>query len=169
MMDNTPAKKCRKPPKNRHIRPPFSPFYLRKCLTNSGRYILSQGTEENSNAICRLFFLYRRRLVPGPNLGPAATNRDLRLYPDVYFSCIVTNLHLSVFKIKIFNHRPLTKVSQPLFFRFTNDILEKFLLTNSRHTRSGEMRRRLYYCHPKFGQVRLPTNAATNADFLNQI
>ena len=45
MMDNTPAKKCRKSPKNRHIRPPFS--YLRKCLTNSGRYILSQGTEEN--------------------------------------------------------------------------------------------------------------------------
>ena len=54
MMDNTPAKKCRKSPKNRHIRPPFSPFYLRKCLTNSGRYILSQGTEENSNAICSL-------------------------------------------------------------------------------------------------------------------
>ena len=36
------------------------------------------------------------RLVPGPNLGPAATNRDLRLYPEVCFSCIVTNLHLSV-------------------------------------------------------------------------
>ena len=54
MMDNTPAKKCRKSHKNRHIRPPFSPFYLRKCLTNSGRYILSQGTEENSNAICSL-------------------------------------------------------------------------------------------------------------------
>ena len=33
----------------------------------------------------------------------------------------------------------------------------------------GEMRRRLYYGHPKFGQVRLPTNAATNADFLNHI
>ena len=54
MMDNTPATKCRKSPKNRHIRPPFSPFYLRKCLTNSGRYILSQGTEENSNPICSL-------------------------------------------------------------------------------------------------------------------
>ena len=54
MMDNTPAKKCRKSQKNRHIRPPFSPFYLRKCLINSGRYILSQGTEENSNAICSL-------------------------------------------------------------------------------------------------------------------
>ena len=40
MMDNTPAKNCRKPPKNRHARPPFSPFYLRKCLTNSGRYRL---------------------------------------------------------------------------------------------------------------------------------
>ena len=40
MMDNTPAKKCRKSPKNRHIWPPFSPFYLRKCLTNSGRYRL---------------------------------------------------------------------------------------------------------------------------------
>ena len=36
MMDNTPSKKCRKSSKNRHIRPPFSPFYLRKCLTNSG-------------------------------------------------------------------------------------------------------------------------------------
>ena len=54
MMDNTPAKNCRKRPTNRHIRPPFSPFYLRKCLTNSGRYILSQVTEENSNAICSL-------------------------------------------------------------------------------------------------------------------
>ena len=31
--------------------------------------------------------------------------------------------------------------------------------------RSGEMRRLLYYGHPKFGQVRLPTNAATNFDF----
>ena len=28
------------------------------------------------------------------------------------------------------------------------------------------MRRRLYYGDPKLGQVRLPTNAATNADFL---
>ena len=54
MMDNTPANKCRKPPKNRHIPPPFSPFFLRKCLINSGHYILSQGTEENSNAICSL-------------------------------------------------------------------------------------------------------------------
>ena len=31
------------------------------------------------------------------------------------------------------------------------------------------MRRRLYYGNPKFGQVRLPTNAAMNADFLNHI
>ena len=31
------------------------------------------------------------------------------------------------------------------------------------------MRGRLYYSHPKFGQVRLPTNAATNADFLHYI
>ena len=31
------------------------------------------------------------------------------------------------------------------------------------------MRRRLYYGHPKFGQVTLPTDAATNADFLNYI
>ena len=31
------------------------------------------------------------------------------------------------------------------------------------------MRRRLYYGHPKLGQVRLPTNAATSADLLNQI
>ena len=56
MMDNQPAKKCRKSPKNCHIRPPFSLFYLRKCLNNSGRYILvlSQGTEENSNASCSL-------------------------------------------------------------------------------------------------------------------
>ena len=36
------------------------------------------------------------RLVPGPNLGAASTNRDLRLYPEVCFSCIVTNLHLPV-------------------------------------------------------------------------
>ena len=57
MMDNTPAQKCRKSHKNRHIRPPFSPFYMRKCLTNSGRYILSQGAEENSNAICSLSYL----------------------------------------------------------------------------------------------------------------
>ena len=54
MMDNTPAKKCQKLPKNRHIRPPFSLFYLRKCLTNSDSYISSQRTEENSNAICSL-------------------------------------------------------------------------------------------------------------------
>ena len=56
MMDNTSANKCRKPPKNRHIRRPFSPFFLRKCLTNSGRYILSQGAEENSNAIFSLVY-----------------------------------------------------------------------------------------------------------------
>ena len=58
-----------------------------------------------------------------------------------------------------------------IVFKFTNDILEKFLLMNSRHARSGEMRRLSYYIygHPKFGQVRLPTNAATNADFLNHI
>ena len=30
-------------------------------------------------------------------------------------------------------------------------------------------RGRLYYGHPKFGQVRLPTNAAMNADVLNYI
>ena len=36
------------------------------------------------------------RLVPCPNVGQASTNRDLRLYPGVCFSCIVTNLHLSV-------------------------------------------------------------------------
>ena len=59
-------------------------------------------------------------------------------------------------------------MSQP-FFRFTNDTLEKVLLMNSRHARRGEMRPRLYYGHPKFGQVRLPTNTATNADFLNYI
>ena len=54
-------------------------------------------------------------------------------------------------------------------FRLTNDILEKFFLTNSKHARSGEMRHRLYYGHPKFGQVRLlhVTTADTNADFLN--
>ena len=45
----------------------------------------------------------------------------------------------------------------------------KFLLTNSRRAKSGEMKRRLYYGHPKFGQVRLQTNAAMNADFLNYI
>ena len=42
------------------------------------------------------FFYGNPRLVPGPNLVPASTNRDLCLYPEVYFSCIVTNLHLSV-------------------------------------------------------------------------
>ena len=41
-------------PKSRHIRPPFSSFYLEKCLNDSFRYMLSQGTEENSNAICSL-------------------------------------------------------------------------------------------------------------------
>ena len=55
MMDNTPAKKNEeihpKITQNRHIRPPFSPFYLRKCLNNSGRYILSQSTEDDSNAM----------------------------------------------------------------------------------------------------------------------
>ena len=60
-------------------------------------------------------------------------------------------------------------MSQPFVFGFTNDTLEKFLLTNSRHARSGEMRRKLYYGHPKFGPVRLPTNAATNAGLLNHI
>ena len=33
---------------------------------------------------------------PCPNVGQASTNRDLRLYPEVGFSCIVTNLHFSV-------------------------------------------------------------------------
>ena len=33
---------------------------------------------------------------PCPNVGQASTNRNLRLYPGVCFSCIVTNLHLSV-------------------------------------------------------------------------
>ena len=59
MMDNTPAKKCRKSPKNRHIQLPFSPFYLRKCLNTSGHNILSQGTEENSNNICSLIMPYQ--------------------------------------------------------------------------------------------------------------
>ena len=69
--------------------------------------------------------------------------------------------------------RPLTpfiyRCHRIFLIRFTYDTLEKFLLTNSRHARSGEMRRRLYYSHQKFGQVRLPTNAARNADFLNYI
>ena len=62
MMDNTPAQKCQKSPKNRHIRPPFSLFYLRKCLTNSGHYILSQDTEENSNATYSLQLQRSRQL-----------------------------------------------------------------------------------------------------------
>ena len=37
-MDKSPANRCRKSAKQPHIRPPFSPFFLRKCLTNSGRY-----------------------------------------------------------------------------------------------------------------------------------
>ena len=61
-------------------------------------------------------------------------------------------------------------MSQNLFWGLQMIItLEKFLLRNSRHARSGEMRRQLYYGHPKFGQVRLPTYAAINADFLNHI
>ena len=32
----------------------FSVSFLRICLTNIGHYILSQGTEENNNAICSL-------------------------------------------------------------------------------------------------------------------
>ena len=54
IIDNTPAKNTENHAKIVHIRLPFSPIYLRKCLTNSGRYILSQGTEEKSNAICSL-------------------------------------------------------------------------------------------------------------------
>ena len=48
--------------------------------------------------LCSILLGYnmRIRLVPGPNLGLAATNRNLRLYPEVCFSCIVKNLHLSV-------------------------------------------------------------------------
>ena len=34
--------------------------------------------------------------LPCPNVGQASINRDLRLYPGVCFSCIVTNLHLLV-------------------------------------------------------------------------
>ena len=60
-------------------------------------------------------------------------------------------------------------MSQSFVFGFTNDTLDKFLLTISRHAGSGEMRRQLYYAYPKIGQVSLPTNAATNADFLNHI
>ena len=36
---------------------------------------------------------------------------------------------------------PTDKGVTAFVFRFTNDILEKFLLANSRHARSGEMRR----------------------------
>ena len=63
MMDNTPAKKCRKPPKiTQKLSHPAAIFsvYLRKCMTNGGRYILSQGTEENSNAICSLCLSFLR-------------------------------------------------------------------------------------------------------------
>ena len=56
-----------------------------------------------------------------------------------------------------------------MYLGLQNDTLEKFLLTNSRHARSGEMRRQLYYSNRKFEQVRLPTNAATNANFFNYI
>ena len=68
-----------------------------------------------------------------------------------------------------------TGLRHPLFigvtafvFRFTNDTLEKFLLAHSRHARSSEMRCRLYYDHPKFGQVRLPTNAAMFLNYIGQ-
>ena len=56
-----------------------------------------------------------------------------------------------------------------MFFGLQMIILEKFLLKNSRHARSDEMRLPLYQCHPKFGQARLPTNAPTNADFLMHV
>ena len=36
------ANKCRKSPKNSHIRLPFSLFFLRKCLTNSGLFIIAE-------------------------------------------------------------------------------------------------------------------------------
>ena len=61
-------------------------------------------------------------------------------------------------------------MSQPLFLGLQMKQLKSFFSrTDSRPARSGEMRHQLYYSHPKFGQVRLPTNAATNADFLNHI
>ena len=84
------------------------------------------------------------KLVPCCNVGQASTNRELRirvlapyglffLYCDKY----TTFSHL---KSRLFNHGLLT-----LFIdRFINDTLEKSLLTNSRHARSGEMRCRLY-------------------------
>ena len=53
-MNNTPANKLPKITQKSHIRPPFSPFFLRTCLTNSGRYMLLQGIEYTSIAICSL-------------------------------------------------------------------------------------------------------------------
>ena len=44
-------------------------------------------------------FIFRVSLLgwfPCPNVGQASTNHDLRLDPGACFSCIVTNLHLSV-------------------------------------------------------------------------
>ena len=60
-MDNTPAKKMLKITQKSPQIVTFSPFWLRKCLTNSGRYILSQGTKENSYAICSLGGAYGGR------------------------------------------------------------------------------------------------------------
>ena len=63
--------------------------------------------------------IHTSRLVPCPNVGQASTNHDLHPYSGGCFSYIVTNLHLSVKGVTAF------------VFRFTNDTLEKFLLTNS--------------------------------------
>ena len=38
----------------------ISPFHLRKCLTNSGRYMFLQGTKDTSNAMCSATDLVHR-------------------------------------------------------------------------------------------------------------
>ena len=68
-------------PKNRHMRPPFSSFYLEKCLNDSFRYILSQGTEENSNAICSLVLHFYVNTFVGDRLqSPNDCCRCLNYY-----------------------------------------------------------------------------------------
>ena len=114
-------------------------------------------------------FYNHSKLVPCPNVGQASHQSRPSPLPTFLF-------FLYCDKFSSFCHlksRLLTtdhaQRCHNLCFRFKNDILEKFLFTNSTHARSGEMRRQLYYGHPKFRQIRLPTNAAKNADFLNYI
>ena len=67
--------------------------YLGKVLTTNGK--LEEHIKSKESKINGLI----NQIIDWshcPNVGQASTNRDLRLYPEVCFSCIVANLHLSV-------------------------------------------------------------------------